>query len=619
MTYSIAIVDDGLLDLTNFKTPDPHDYFYAKEALGVKTWDLYDYVIGAWGGNLERILTIGGDQAAGGPIKPKEANRFKPVVLYLGPFHLDKGKKATHNFTLPQYIGSVRVMVVAANHNSYGNAEKTISVKKPLMLLATLPRVLGPEETIKIPVTVFAMDNKIKNVNVTLQTNPFLEIVGAPSQQVSFSSTGEQMIYFDVKVKPDMGIGKVKLVATGSGERADYDVELNVRNPNPFVTSVSAQTLAGGQQWTTTATPIGIPATSSAMLEISSIPSMNLEKRLDYLIEYPYGCIEQTTSAVFPQLVLNQLTDLSDYRKAQIDKNIKAGIASLQNFQRNDGGFSYWPGGPESDDWGTNYAGNFLLEAQQRGYAVGEQLMQQWKLFQRSKANSWMPTTNNFYGGDLTQAYRLYLLALDKSPELGAMNRLKEFKYISPEAKWRLAAAYKLAGQDNTALQLISGLPFTFSTNHKPGITYGSDVRDEAMVLETLTLLDKRTLAADLVNTIAAKLSEDTWYSTQTTAYSLIAIAKYCGKNPSGAKIIVAGNVNGKAVNINSSSYVSQLPVDISKGAAGITVTNKGSNILYARIISRGQPLTGRKLKSGKQSFHSWIECCVPHAGFKTG
>jgi uncharacterized protein YfaS (alpha-2-macroglobulin family) len=309
MTYSIAIVDEGLLDLTNFKTPDPHGYFYAKEALGVKTWDLYDYVIGAWGGDLERILTIGGDQGANGPIQPKQANRFHPVVKYLGPFHLDKGGKATHNFVLPQYIGSVRVMVIACNHGSYGNAEKTVAVKKPLMLLATLPRVLGPEESIKIPVTVFAMENKIKNVNVTLQTNPFLEIISSNSQQVNFTQTGEQMIYFDVKVKPDVGIGNVKLTASAEGEKAGYDVELNVRNPNPFITSVSAQTLSGGQQWTTTASPVGTRSTSKATLEISSIPSMNLEKRLDYLIEYPYGCIEQTTSAVFPQLVLNQLTD----------------------------------------------------------------------------------------------------------------------------------------------------------------------------------------------------------------------------------------------------------------------------------------------------------------------
>ncbi|MEI9955052.1 MAG: hypothetical protein WDM90_01755 [Ferruginibacter sp.] len=141
-------------------------------------------------------------------------------------------------------------------------------------------------------------------------------------------------------------------------------MELDIRNPNPPVTSVSEITLAPGQQWKTTASPIGVTATSAATVEISSIPSMNLQKRLDYLIDYPHGCIEQTTSAVFPQLVLNQLTDLDDYKKSQVDKNVKAGIGKLQNFQRTDGGFSYWPGGSESDEWGTNYAGHFLVEAQ---------------------------------------------------------------------------------------------------------------------------------------------------------------------------------------------------------------------------------------------------------------
>ncbi|MEO8762981.1 MAG: MG2 domain-containing protein [Ginsengibacter sp.] len=597
MAYGIAIVDEGLLDLTRFKTPDPHDYFYAKEALGVKSWDLYDYIIGAWGSNLERILTIGGDQESSGPVQQKQANRFTPVVKYLGPFHLDKGAKATHNFTLPLYIGSVRVMVIAANHGSYGSAEKAVAVKKPLMLLATLPRVLGPTESIRVPVTVFAMDNNIKNVNVTLQANPFLEIDGPASQAVNFSQQGEQMIYFTIKVKTATGIGKVKLVATSGGEKANYDVELDIRNPNPRVSSISAQVLSAGQQWTTSASPIGSIPTSKAVLEVSSIPAINLEKRLDYLIDYPHGCIEQTTSAVFPQLVLDQLTDLSGYRKAQIEKNVKAGIVALQNFQRNDGGFSYWPGGTESDEWGSNYAGHFLLEAREKGYTVTEQMLQQWKQFERAKATAWVPATNNFYGGDLNQAYRLYLLALAKSAELGAMNRLKEFKYISQEARWRLAAAYKLAGQDNTALQLISGLPITFNTSHSPGFTYGSDTRDEAMVLETLTLMGRRTLAAELVNTIAARLSKDDWYSTQTTAYSLIAIAKYCGSNPSGVKIIAAGSVNGSPLNINSSSYISQLPLDLSKGIVNVTLNNKGSNVLYARIIAEGQPLAGEGLQ----------------------
>ncbi|HSY75231.1 MAG TPA: alpha-2-macroglobulin family protein, partial [Bacteroidia bacterium] len=595
MTYCIAIVDEGLLDLTKFKTPDPHSYFYAREALGVKSWDLYDYIIGAWGGDLDRILTIGGDQEATAA-KQKKANRFKPVVQYLGPFHLEDGESQTHTFTLPQYIGSVRAMVVAADHGSYGYAEKALAVKKPLMILATMPRVLGPTETIKLPVTVFAMEKNVKDVTVSLQSNPFLEVVGSPTQTVNFTEPGEQQVYFDVTVKQNIGVGKVKVLATSGSEKADCDIELDIRNPNPPVTSVSQKLLSANEQWTIVAAPIGVAATSKATLEISSVPPMNLEKRLDYLIEYPYGCIEQTTSAIFPQLVLNQLTDLDDYRKSLVDRNIKSGIIKIQDFQRNDGGFSYWPGEGESDEWGTNYAGHFLLEAQARGYSVNESMLSQWKAYQRSKASGWAPSTTNFYGGDLTQSYRLYLLALAKTPELGAMNRLKEFKYLSPEAKWRLAAAYKLVGQDNVALSLISGLPTTFSERYTPGFTYGSDTRDQAMVLETLTLLGRRTQAAELVTTIATKLSQDDWYSTQTTAYALVAIAEYCGRNPSGAKIIADENINGKTVSINSSSYFSQTPVDVKAGNANITVSNKGSNALYVRLISQGQPLPGSDL-----------------------
>ncbi|HRD43742.1 MAG TPA: hypothetical protein PLN30_08295, partial [Ferruginibacter sp.] len=450
--------------------------------------------------------------------------------------------------------------------------------------------------TIKLPVTVFAMEKNIKNVSLSLQSNPYFEIIGNTTQSVSFSQPGEQMAYFDVRVKENTGIGKVKLMASSGGEKADYEVELNIRNANPFITHVTPYTLEPGKAWNVTASAIGSPNTSTSVVEISSVPSMNLQKRLEFLIQYPHGCIEQTTSAIFPQLVLNQLTELDDSKKAAIEKNIKAGIAKLQNFQRPNGGFSYWPGMAESDDWGTNYVGHFLLEAQANGYFVSDYMLQQWKNYQKAKANSWTVTGENYYGADLDQAYRLFTLALAKAPELGAMNRLKEFKYLSPEAKWRLAAAYQLAGQHNIALALINNLPTAFNVRQNPGFTFGSELRDQAMVLETLTLLGKKQ-AAQLLNTVAEKLAQDYWYSTQTTAYSLIAIAKYCGKNPSGAKIIAKTIIGGRALNINSNAYIRQVPVNVQNGTNAITISNNGNNILYIRLITQGQPLSGDSLK----------------------
>lgn len=168
MTYTVAVVDEGLLGLTRFKTPNPWESFFAREALGVRTWDVYDMVLGAYGGELERILSIGGDAGINRKAAQDRANRFKPVVLHLGPFQLGRGGKAKHQIKIPNYIGAVRTMVVASGEGAYGSVEKMTPVKKPLMILATLPRVLGPGETLKLPVNVFAMESKVKNVNVSV-------------------------------------------------------------------------------------------------------------------------------------------------------------------------------------------------------------------------------------------------------------------------------------------------------------------------------------------------------------------------------------------------------------------------------------------------------------------
>ncbi|MCC8425558.1 alpha-2-macroglobulin [Mucilaginibacter sp. UR6-11] len=596
MTYTVAIVDEGLLDITNYKTPDPHEIFYAREALGVKTWDLFDYVIGAYGGDLERILSIGGDAGERNLNKNITVNRFKPVVKFMGPYHLDAGQKQTLPFTLPQYIGAVKVMVIAGHDGSYGSAEKTVAVKKPLMILATLPRVLGPSEKIQLPVTVFATENNIKSVNVTIQSNAFSNLGANSHQTLTFAKPGDQLVTFALDVKNFIGVGKIKVIARSGNETAEYDVELSVRNPNPGITRVLEKELNAGETWSTAYNAVGMNGTNKTTLEASSIPPLNLAKRLDYLIGYPHGCVEQTTSAVFPQLYLDQVTDLSPAQKAYINRNIQAGIRRLSSgFQLPNGGLSYWPDGSQADDWGTNYAGHFMLAAQAAGYALPFGFIEHWKTYQRQKALAWAPDTRSFYGADLDQAYRLYLLALAHAPELGAMNRLKEFPYLSPEAKWRLAAAYKLAGQPEIGLRMIAGLPLTIKPYNSMWGTYGSDLRDEAMILETLTLLGKPQQAAAMLRTVAARLSQDSWYSTQTTAYSLIAIAQYCGKNTSHSKLMFNYRAGASLGNINSGSYISQ--IKIAGNAGNLVLKNNGNAKLYIRLIQYGQPVTGEEVK----------------------
>ncbi|HVW94974.1 MAG TPA: MG2 domain-containing protein [Mucilaginibacter sp.] len=595
MTYTVAIVDEGLLDITNYKTPDPHETFYAREALGVKTWDLFDYVIGAFGGGLERILSIGGDGTAG-VNHNVTINRFKPVVKFMGPFHLDKGDKQTHTFTLPQYVGSVKAMVIAGHDGSYGSTDKDVVVKKPLMILATVPRVLGPSERIQLPVSVFALENNVKSVNVQVQSTMFSDLAGNNQKTVTFTKPGDQLVTFDLTVKDFVGTGKLRIVAKSGKETAAYDVELSVRNPNPTITKIQEKELKPGESWSAAYSAIGINGTNKATLEVASIPPLNLAKRLNYLIEYPYGCVEQTTSAAFPQLYLNQLLDLSDRQKAETERNIKATINRLNGFQVNSGGLSYWPGFGDADEWGTNYAGHFMLEAQEKGYTLPVGFIDQWKKYQKQMAVTWASDPRSFYGADLIQAYRLYLLALARSPELGAMNRLREFKYLSIEARWRLAAAYKLSGQPEIGRQLIAGLPLTIKPYNLMYGTYGSDLRDEAMILETLTILGQQEKASKLLRTVASRLSQDDWYSTQTTAYSLIAIAKYCGENRSSGKLSFGVTANGTKSVINSKSYLSQLPLAAAKG--NLVLRNSGNNKLYIRVIQSGQPSSGEDVQT---------------------
>ncbi|MEY4903503.1 MAG: hypothetical protein RLZZ292_1318, partial [Bacteroidota bacterium] len=362
MAYTVAIVDEGLLDLTRFKTPDAWSSFYAREALGVKTWDIYDYVLGAYGGDLERILSIGGDGINRKAGDNNRANRFKPVVTHLGPFFLEKGATASHKIKLPNYIGSVKTMIVACNKGAYGSFDKATPVRKPLMLLATLPRVLSPGDKLTLPVSIFALEDKVKNVMVKVEeSSGLINIAGGNTQNLTFNKLGEQMSNFDIQVKDAIGVAKFKVVATGGGETASQDIEIEVRNPNPYATIVTEKVLQPGESWNTPFQPVGTWGTNKGTMEVSSIPPINLAKRLDYLLQYPHGCVEQTTSAAFPQLYVHKLMEISETQKNMASNNVRAAIDALRNFQNETGGFGYWPGDRSVNSWSNNYVGHFLL------------------------------------------------------------------------------------------------------------------------------------------------------------------------------------------------------------------------------------------------------------------
>ena len=595
MTYTLAVVDEGLLDITRFKTPNPHSIFYQREALTVKTWDMFDQVVGAYGGEIKSLLSIGGDGVESEDPDASKQNRFRPVVKFIGPFTLSKGQKRTHTLEMPNYIGSVRTMVVAGREGAYGFAEEATPVKQDLMLLGSLPRVLGPGESLQLPATVFTMDDNIRNVTVQVETNDLLEIEGGNSQQLSFGSSGDKLANFSLKVKPYLGKGHVKLVATSGRLRAEYETDIEVRMPNPPTSQVISKAIAPGESWQQVYKPIGVEGTNQATVEVSSIPPINLQKHIRYLIRYPYGCVEQTTSSVFPQLYLSQLTELKGQQAQEVGYNVREGIKRLQRFQTQAGGFAYWPGG-DINEWGTNYAGHFLIEAEKAGYQLPFDCLSRWKSFQQEEANNWTPDNRYEWSSrssQLTQSYRLYLLALSGSPNMGAMNRLRKYKGLYTPAKWNLVAAYYLAGQRRVAERMAKDLDIEIPEYTEQSYTYGSDLRDKAVMVSALSLIGNREKATPLAEYISNRLSARGWFSTQTTAYCLIGMAHYIGLDGSQTPLQFSIDIAGQgSQSVNSTSPIWQNALQGDK-SANLTLKNTTNKVVFARLVSEGTPLQG--------------------------
>ena len=594
MTYTLAIVDDGLLDLTNFKTPDPWNEFYAREALGIRTWDMYDDVLGASGGRYSSLFSTGGDAS----LKPADAkaNRFKPVVKFIGPFYLAKGKQQTHTLKLPMYVGSVRAMVVAGQDGAYGNAEKTAFVRTPLMLLSTLPRVLSTQEEITVPVNVFAMENQVKNVTVSLEASGAgVQITGNRQQSLTFDQPGDQLAYFTLKTGSKTGKATIHLTASGNGQQTKETIEIEVRNPNPVVTLRNSQWIEAGQEAELSYTLAGSSsANNQVQLEVSRIPSVDISRRFDFLYNYQHHCTEQLTSKALPLLFVSQFKAVDEQEAEKIKTNVQEAIRQIYARQLPNGGFVYWPGNAVADEWITSYTGMFLTLAQEKGYAVHPNVLNKWKRFQRAAAQNWrMPQEASnwqIWQSELQQAFRLYTLALAGAPEYGAMNRMKEQPGLSIQAKWRLAAAYALTGKMKPAGELVYNAETTVIPYSSMNLIYGSSDRDEAMILETLILMKRDRDALQQAKKVSQNLAQENWFSTQSTAFALIAMGRLA-EQLSGT-LDFTWSWNGKQQPaVKSAKAVFEKEIATSPKSGTVSVKNQGKGALSVDLITRTQLL----------------------------
>ena len=593
MTYTLAIVDDGLLDLTNFKTPDPWNDFYSREALGIRTWDMYDNVLGASSGSYSSLFSTGGDAT----LKPADAkaNRFKPVVKFIGPFYLGKGKSQTHTLKLPMYVGSVRAMVVAGQDGAYGNAEKTAFVRTPLMMLSTLPRVLSIQEEITVPVNIFAMENQVKNVTVSLQASGGgVQIVGANQQSLKFTQPGDQLVFFTLKTGSKTGKATIHLTANGGGQQTKETIEIDVRNPNPVVTLRNSQWIEAGQSKELSYNLSSSSTNNQIKLEVSRIPSVDISRRFDFLYNYQHHCTEQLTSKALPLLFVAQFKTIDKTEAEKIKTNVQEAIRQIYSRQLPNGGFVYWPGNAVADEWISSYAGMFLTLAQEKGYAVHANVLNKWKRFQRAAAQNWrMPQEASGWQqwqSELQQAFRLYTLALAGVPEYGAMNRMKEQTGLSIQAKWRLAAAYALTGKMKPAEELVYNVETTVNPYSSMNQIYGSSDRDEAMILETLILMNRERDALQQAKVVSKNLSQEDWFSTQSTAFALMAMGRLAEKLSGTLDFVWSWNDKQQPA-VKSAKAVFEKEIATTPKSGTVSVKNQGKGALSVDLITRTQLL----------------------------
>lgn len=591
MTYTLAVVDEGLLGLTAFKAPDLRSEFYKKEASLLENWDLYKFVMNAYSGKLETILAIGGSEEI---IDNSDANsnRFTPVVKYFGPYELKAGEKKITEFDMPNYMGAVRIMVIAGDNGAYGVSEKSVPVKSDLMMLPSLPRTLGMNEEIKIPVTLYNGTDRKLVVPVTMNCTGVVN--KRVENTVTIEPNADAIAYLPLSTKGAVeGKTYVEILAGSGGFKQNVRVDVDVKSRGIPATYKTDFVIKKGTKTVTVDSPLEA-GTFRLKAELTTMPMVNLNNRLEYLTNYPHGCIEQITSGAFPQLFLSDFVQLSNEENEKIIQNVNSVIERYPQYQNMNGSFSYWSGGNTAHLWGTTYATHFLIEAKRHGYKVPDSIY--------NPLVNWLAETAQSFGSYISdvesienQVYSLYVLALSGHADIGSMNRIKD-SVKEDTSKMLLASAYAVCSRINDAKEIIKGVKFNNSRYNLMNKNFSSSLRDQSIALMCCDYVGNESLASKYAKAICEDLNSDRWLSTQETAWALFTILPHYNseKNEICSYSIES---NGKTINgdIEKKTDIVELPVsDLVKQTA--VMTNNSKKTLYGTLSANGRTVPGTEV-----------------------
>ncbi len=535
---TVSAVDEGILQLIAQKTPEPFDFFYRKLALGVTSYDTFSLLLP----ELKSLTPGGGEGAeANQYVRTEGIRRVQPVAFWSGPLTADKDGNARISFKVPEFQGALRIMAVAIDDDRFGSSFRLTRVRDPLVLLPTLPRILSFGETLQVPVTVRNDTAKAGSIQVGLTAQGGVQIE-KPTQAVDIPVGRERTVYFTVKTGNAEGNVTFLATASGNGEKSKSTTEVSIRPDLPPV-SVEDAGAVGGASVEVAGKDLDTyrPETLRRVVRVSPIPVVQFAGKLENLLHYPYGCLEQTTSSVFPLIYLGDIAkaldpELLDRSSGKSEGHadpatlVQAGIRRIASMQLPGGGFSLWQGEQTVSPWASVYATHFLVEARRAGHPVEDGLYR--------NALTWLAgevKAKGTYGSEELErmVYGLYVLARAGKADLGTMDflRQKQMKNLAPESRALLAAAYASAGNPRATQSLTANLGEVAEIQRQTGGNFDSAIRNRALLLLALMDADPQSPKIPaLLDRLARDAHSDGWWTTQEESFTLLAIGQFLQK-----------------------------------------------------------------------------------------
>jgi alpha-2-macroglobulin len=605
---TLAAVDNGVLQVTDFVTPDPYAHFYARRALEVNGYDLYPLLFPEVRASLS---STGGDGDVDMKkrVNPMPAKRIRIVSYWSGTVQANGSGEAEFEFDIPQFSGQVRLMAVAYKNESFGSKEAAMTVADPMVLSSALPRFMSPGDTVTMPVTITNTTANTANATAKLSLTGALRSLGDGSQSISVGSNSEGHAQFQLVASPAIGIGKVAVDVAGLGEHFTDETEISIRPSAPLQkTTGSGSVAGGGTQQVSFNTGDDIPSSVDYRLVVSRSPAAELGKYLSWLVGYPYGCTEQTVSVAFPQLYFGDIADLvqktnvNSSLRSSANANVLEAIRKIKMRQLYNGAVTLWDNEDTENWWASVYSAHFLWEAQKAGFDVDKSLLSTMLGYINSRLKN-RETVTYYYNRDQTRRivpkemiYGLYVLALAGQPNVGAMNYYKSNPaQLSLDCKYLLAAAYALAGDKKSFKEFLPDAFVGEESVAQTGGSFYSDIRDESLALDVLIDVDPSNAQIPVMaKHVMDKLRSRSWFTTQEIAFGFLGLGKLA-KQAAGSSVTADVRVDGRNVATMDANPVKLTTRDLRGSGAtpNVDIVTHGSGRLYYYWEAEGISASG--------------------------